>query len=233
MIIREPIHRPARPRPDGRSGWSVAVGLIVLSVIPLTAGALRLIQLAGGPAVRPADPRFDAFPTALVLHIGGSAVFALVGAFQFVPRFRRRHRNWHRRAGRILVVTGFLVVASALWLTLFYEAPPGTGRVLFVVRLVVAPAMAVCLVQGFLAIRRRDVARHRAWMIRAYALALGAGTQVVTEGLGGRVFGTGVLAGDLAKGAAWIVNLAVAEWVIRRQRVRRSDRAGATVGAVR
>lgn len=233
MTVQEPVYRPARPRPASRSGWPVAVGLIVLSVIPLTAGALRLIQLAGGPAVRPADPRFDAFPIALVLHIGGSAVFALVGAFQFVPRFRRRHRNWHRRAGRTLIAAGFLVVASALWLTLFYAAQPGTGRVLFVVRLVVGSAMAVCLVQGFIAIHRRDVVSHRAWMVRAYALALGAGTQVFTEGLGSLVFGTGVLAGDLAKSAAWIVNLAVAEWVIRRQPARRSDRAGTAAGAVR
>ena len=233
MTVQEPVHRPARPQPASRSGWPVAVGLIVLSVIPLTAGALRLIQLAGGPAVRPADPRFDAFPIALVLHIGGSAVFALVGAFQFVPRFRRRHRNWHRRAGRTLIAAGFLVVASALWLTLFYAAQPGTGRVLFVVRLVVGSAMAVCLVQGFIAIHRRDVVSHRAWMVRAYALALGAGTQVFTEGLGSLVFGTGVLAGDLAKSAAWIVNLAVAEWVIRRQPARRSDRAGTAAGAVR
>ena len=60
---------------------------------------------------------------------------------------------------------------------------------------------------GFAAIRRRDIAAHRAWMIRGYALGLGAGTQVFTEGIGGAVFGTGVLAGDLAKGAAWAINL--------------------------
>ena len=69
---------------------------------------------------------------------------------------------------------------------------------------------------GFAAIRRRDIAAHRAWMIRGYALGLGAGTQVFTEGIGGAIFGTGVLAGDLAKGAAWAINLGVAEWAIRR-----------------
>ena len=49
-------------------------------------------------------------------------------------------------------------------------------------------------------------------MIRAYAIGLAAGTQVFTEGIGGAIFGTGVLAGDLAKGAGWVINLAVAEW---------------------
>ena len=207
--------RPARQRPGARSGWRLAFGLILLSAIPLTAGVLRLVQLAGGPELFPADPRFNAFPVALVTHIVGAAVFAFLGALQFVRRFRRRHPRWHRRAGRVLVVAGLLVVASALWLTLFYDAQPGTGRLLYVVRLLVAPAMAACLVLGLTAIRRRDVAAHRAWMIRAYALGLGAGTQVFTEGFGEAIFGTGVVTGDLAKAAAWVINLAVAEWAIR------------------
>ena len=55
------------------------------------------------------------------MHIVGAAVFALVGAFQFVPRLRRRHPTWHRRAGRVLAVAGLTVAGSALWLTLFYD----------------------------------------------------------------------------------------------------------------
>lgn len=221
MTTQQLIERPARPRPGARSAWRLPILLILFSAIPLSAGVLRLIQVAGGPALFPADPRFDVFPVALVAHIVGAGVFALVGALQFVPRFRRRGRTWHRRAGRVLVAAGLLVVASALWLTLFYDAQPGTGRVLFAVRVAVAPAMAGCLVQGFVAIRRRDIVAHRAWMIRAYALGLGAGTQVFTEGLGEVIFGSGVLAADLAKVAAWLVNLAVAEWAIRRPTVRR------------
>ena len=209
-----------RPR-----GWPVPAALVVLSSIPLIAGSLRLIQLAGGPAVIPADHRFTGLPLALVLHIVGAAVFALVGAFQFVPRLRRRPRGWHRRAGRVVASAGLLVAVSALWLTLLYAAQPGTGDLLYVLRLVVGSATGICLVLGFTAIRRRNVAAHRAWMIRAYALGLGAGTQVFTEGFGEAIFGTGVLAGDLCKGAAWGLNLAVAEWFIRRPAVRRSRRA--------
>jgi len=33
---------------------------------------------------------------------------------------------------------------------------------------------------GFIAIRRGDMIRHRAWMTRAYAIGLGAGTQALT-----------------------------------------------------
>lgn len=205
--------------------WPVPVGLVALSAIPLTAGTLRLVQLAGGPAIIPADHRFAGFPLPLVVHIVGAATYALFGILQLVPRFRRRHLTWHRRAGRVLAVAGLLVAASALWMTLLYAVQPGTGDLLYVLRLVFGSAMAACLVLGFTAVRRHDIAAHRAWMIRAYAIGLAAGTQALTEGFGGAIFGTGVVAADLAKGAGWVINLAVAEWAIRRPARRRPARA--------
>jgi uncharacterized membrane protein len=196
--------------------WPVPAALVALSAIPLTAGTLRLIQLAGGPAVIPADHRFASFPLPLVVHIAGATTYALAGILQFVPRFRRRHLAWHRRAGRVLAVAGLLVAISALWMTLFYQAQPGTGDLLYVLRLVFASAMAACLVLGVAAVRRGDNATHRAWMLRAYAIGLAAGTQAFTGGIGGALFGTGVLAADLTKGAGWLINMTVAEWLIRR-----------------
>jgi uncharacterized membrane protein len=194
---------------------TVPGALVALSAVPVVAGALRLLQLAGGPQVLPADPRFAGLALPLVIHILGATTYALVGVLQFAPRFRRRHWAWHRRAGRVLALAGLCVAGSALWMTLAYSPKPGTGDLLFVLRLVFASAMAGSLVLGVSAIRRRDIAAHRAWMIRAYAIGLAAGTQAFTEGFGSALFGTGELRGDLAKGAGWVINLAVAEWAIR------------------
>lgn len=215
-----------------RRSWPVPAALVALSAIPLAAGSLRLVGLAGGPELIPADDRFTGFPAALVVHIVGALVFALVGAFQFLPRLRRHHGSWHRRAGRVVTGAGLAIAASALWMTLVYEAKPGTGTLLFVLRLLFAPAMAACLLLGISAIRRRDVAAHRAWMVRAYAIGLAAGTQAFTAGIGGAVLGTGGLRTDLALGAGWVINLAVAEWAIRRP-ARRSPRGtrAAALGA--
>lgn len=230
MTAQQLAERSAPPGPGARggrtrSGWPVAIGLILLSAIPLTAGSLRLIQLAGGPAIMPADDRFGSVPVALLVHIIGSATFALLGALQFVPGFRRRHWAWHRRAGRVLSVAGLLVAGSGLWMTLTYAPQPGTGDLLYVFRLLVGTATIGCLGLGFAAIRKREFQAHQAWMTRAYALGLGAGTQILTEGLGQAILGPSVLAGDLAKGAGWVVNLAIAEWVIRRApRATRSTR---------
>ena len=114
------------------------------------------------------------------------------------------------------MVLGLAVAFSALWMTLFYPRQPGTGALAYLFRLAFGSGMAASIVLGFAAIRRGDVARHRAWMTRAYALALGAGTQVFTQGIGQAVFGTSELTTDLCLGAGWVINLAVAEYVIRR-----------------
>ena len=119
----------------------------------------------------------------------------------------------------MLVPAGLVVAGSGLWMTLFYAGAPG-GALLWAIRLLVGSAMATSIVLGFTAIRRRDIAAHRAWMIRAYALGLGAGTQTVTQGIGEGVFGAGDLSTALSLGCAWLINAAVGEWVIRRPSLR-------------
>ena len=86
------------PAQAGSAAWLVAA-LLLLSAIPLAAGAFRLLQLAGGAEITPANARFFASPLPVVLHIVGAAVFIILGAFQFAPRFRRRWPGWHRAAG--------------------------------------------------------------------------------------------------------------------------------------
>lgn len=225
--------RPAQQRRPGSrpsATWSIPGALVALVAFPLFAGALRLLELAGGPQVLPANPRVAASPVALVLHVVGAAAYAVVGAFQFPGRIRRRHRTWHRRAGRVLIGTGLVVAGSGLWLTLFSADAPG-GSLLWAVRLAVGSGMAACLVFGVDAIRRRDLAAHRAWMIRAYALAVGAGTQIFTQGIGEGMFGTGELSTALSVSAGWAINIAVAEWVIRRPAAQRARRARTAAGA--
>ncbi len=94
---------------------------------------------------------------------------------------------------------------------------PGTGELAYLFRLAASSGMGICIVLGFAAIRERRIASHRAWMTRAYALALAAGTQVFTQGFGEPVFGKTPLTHGLFLGAGWAINLAVAEYVIRRE----------------
>jgi uncharacterized membrane protein len=209
---------PAATRPAGRTrsvGW-VQVALVALVVVPAVTGVFRLVEVFGGPHLMPANPRMIASPVPVVVHVLCAIGYAMVGAFQFSAGLRRRFPRWHRKAGRVLVGLGLGVASSGLWMTLFYARQPGTGELAYLFRLAFGSGMAASLLLGWTTIRRGDVARHRAWMTRAYALAMGAGTQVFTQGIGGAVFGTGTLVWDLTLGAGWVINLAVAEIVIRR-----------------
>jgi uncharacterized membrane protein len=201
----------------------VPFALVAVVVVPAIAGSLRLLELAGGPHMMPANPRMTSSPLPVVIHITCAALYAVLGAFQFSSGFRRRRPGWHRASGRVLVGLGLAVAFSALWMTQFYPRQPGTGELSYLFRLAFGSGMAAGIILGFTAIRNGDLARHIAWMTRAYALALGAGTQVFTLGIGKAVFGTSELAADLSLGAGWVINLTVAEYVIRRHGSRRAN----------
>ncbi len=197
--------------------WRVPAGLLALSAVPMVAGASRLNQLAGSATVTEANARFFDHPLPVVLHIVGASIFCVLGAFQFVPSLRRR--SWHRVAGRIALPMGLVASLSGLWMTFFYDWPTGDELSLAVVRAAVGLGMTAALVLALVAVRRRDFLSHRAWVTRGYALGLGAGTQVVTHlpwiiATGHTPLGwprTFLMA------LGWGINLAVAEWAIRRR----------------
>ena len=198
--------------------WLVPAALIMLSIIPLTAGAFRLIELARGAEITSANARFFASPLPVVLHIVGASAYALLGAFQFVTGFRQRRPGWHRLIGRLLVPCGLLVGLSGLWMTLFYPRPTDSSSLLYALRLLFGSAMVVSIVLGVATIRRGDVIGHRAWMVRGYGIGLGAGTQVLTLMVGEMLAGPpNALGNALLMGAGWVINLTVAEWIIHKR----------------
>ena len=211
---RTPV--PARPARKRRPEWLAPAGLIALSLVPIAAGAFRLTDLAIGTTVTPENARFFDSPVPVIVHIVGSIVFLVLGALQFAPSLRRR--RWHRIAGRIVAPAGLLSAGSAIWMTLFYAMPAVNGVALMVMRLVFGTAMAAAIVVAFLAIRRGDVVTHSAWMTRAYAIGLGAGTQVFTFLPWTIAIGApGEVTHAVLMGAGWVINLAVAEVVLRRR----------------
>ena len=171
-----------------------------------------------------------ASPVPVFVHVLSAVPYAVLGAFQFSSRLRRRHPRWHRSTGKALVALGLLVALSGLWMTLFYARQPGTGELSFLLRLTFGSALAACIVLGFSAIRRGDVPTHQAWMTRAYAIALAAATQMFTLGVGPALFGPGALTKDLSLGLGWLINLAVAEVVIHRYARPRAPNALTVVG---
>lgn len=207
--------------------WKVPALLVGLSLVPMLGGLARLSSLSGDSPVTPETARFVAAPVPIITHVISATLYSLLGAFQFSKGFRLRWPGFHRRAGRVLAVCGLFVGLTGVWMTAFYPIPaPLQGPILRGVRLVVGLAMVASIIVAWSSILRRDVPRHEAFMIRAYALAQGAGTQALVLGPWMLLTGQGVgLARDLLMALSWAINLAVAELIIRAQKTRKTAAA--------
>jgi len=224
---KDQIKTPAK---KARTAWWLPAGLILLSIIPLIFGVARLIELASGAEITAGNARFFASPSPVAIHIITAAVYALLGAFQFVSRLWKPGTGWHRWVGRFLVPVGLLVGFSGIWMTIFYPRPEGASDLLYAFRLFFGLGMTISIILGFISIRRQNIIQHRAWMTRAYAIGLGAGTQVLTGMVGALLFDVpDEFENALLMGAAWVINLAVAEWAIRKRPSVRPLRSAAVI----
>ena len=195
-----------------RRRWVAPAALLALTAVPVLAGAFRVTQLSTGATVTPDNARFFADPVPVVLHIVGASLFCVLGAFQFLRGPR------HRVIGRLIVPCGLVAALAGMWMAVVYPLPAHDGDLLMVLRLVFGSVMAAALVLGFVTVRRREFAAHRAWMMRAYAIGQGAGSQAVLFGIWMAAAGEpDVPTRALIMGAAWTLNLVVAEYVIRRK----------------
>ena len=223
MMVRTRLRLPDQGRHD-KSEWLIPVGLLAISVIPVVAGALRLVQVVGSSAsaaIAPESARFAAAPIPVILHIIGASMFSLLGAFQFATGLRQRYPQWHKVTGRVVAASGTVAALTGVWMTAMFPIPAALqGDLLFWFRLVVGIAMVLAIALAVTAAMYRDIARHRAWMIRGYALGQGAGMQVIV------LLPWVLIAGppsawqrDLLMSTAWLINLAIAEMIIKKYRV--------------
>lgn len=204
--------------------------LLLLCLVPALGGLSRLAMLLTGAEISPENARFFEAPLPVVVHILTSLIFSVVGIHQLFHAPPKSDASRHRRLGRMLVVCGLLASLSGLWMTLFYPTASLNfdGEVLYGIRLLVGIGMIFAILRGVRCAYIRDFSRHGNWMIRAYALGLGAGTQVFTH-IPWFVFPDlrSELLRTLCMGAGWFINILVAEYVI----VRRSRRQTVVVTA--
>ena len=103
-------------------------------------------------------------------------------------------------------------------MAVFSDLPVYDNTALMWLRLLFGSVMVAGLVLGLLAVLRRDIRTHQRWMARAYAVAQGAGTQALVLGPMASSSRASRAATSRRPGwaFAWVLNLAVAEWLVRR-----------------
>ena len=147
---------------SGRSGFKtvlwISLGLTVLFVF-ITSEALLV---ADYPMYHAYRLQVIADRHLLIPHTLCGVIALLAGAMQFSSRLRRRHLKFHRVLGRIYVVSVFIGAPTGIALAAGRPGMPGTSMQ--------AAAWIVCTTAAFIAARNRQVAQHRQWMVRSYAV---------------------------------------------------------------
>src|ERR1700693_3615119 len=120
------------------------------------------------------DDLFAHYPVLTLIHIVPGLLFMLLGPLQFSSTIRARHLRWHRWSGRVFVICGLVIGISALIMSFGMPAIGGVHQA--VATSLFGLYFLLALSRAFWLIRRREVALHREWMVRAFSIGLAVAT---------------------------------------------------------
>jgi uncharacterized membrane protein YozB (DUF420 family) len=201
--------------------------LLLSCVIGGAAVVRRMVALtlppSNVPQLHDLDAAFLAKSGLTWIHITCGLLFVALLPFQFVARIRTRKPNIHRWNGRVLIGDGIVAACTAMLMT--FRHPIG-GAIEAAATVTFGSLFVFALLRGLWYIRHRRMERHREWMIRAAAIALGIAT---TRPIMGVFFATSALTHltphDFFGVAFWLgftFNLVAVEWWLRYTRRTRS-----------
>ena len=148
-------------------------------------------------------------------HIFFGGVALLIGWVQFSKKIRARRLNLHRAIGKMYMAAVALSGIGGFIIALFANG----GMVCTAGFGLLALLWLFTDLQGYRTIRKLEIEKHRAWMIRNYALSFAAVTLRVYLPLA-----AGVLHWDFITSyrviswLCWVPNLFVAEYLVRKGR---------------
>ncbi|MFB7473943.1 DUF2306 domain-containing protein [Kitasatospora sp. NPDC056184] len=214
-----PTTVPAPPAPSAdraapRSGRAGRAGWWTVTVLAFATALLTARYLTLDPETYLDQQRavYLAHRLPLTLHVGGGVLAILLGPWQFLPRLRARRPGLHRLTGRLYLLAVLAAGTGGLLL-----APSGlVGPVAPIGFTALAVLLLLSSALAWRAALRRDLARHRAWAVRSFALILAAATLRIwlpVMDLAGVPFEQ---AYATAAWTCWLINLVLAEHLIAR-----------------
>ena len=209
-----------QPMRDRVSNWFSKPGVLLATLyfgtfLGTILGAVQVVQIPLG-ALPEDSQRLGAAPIWHFIHVLGGSAFGLLGPIQFSRALKPKYGLMHRFLGRMFVAAGAMLSLSSLGLLWHfpdaYSPAVNAGRLLFGI------ALGVALVCAMYAICKREFFRHRNWMVRAYAIGIGATVVSMV------FFPIYILTGEPPKGLAadilflgsWLGCVLFAEGLVRR-----------------
>lgn len=166
------------------------------------------------------NPGFEQYPGITNFHVVPGLLYLAVAPLQFSRTIRTRYPAYHRRCGRLLVTIGLVLGSAALFLGIVI---PFSGLPEQIVISVFGLFFLASIVLGYQSARQREFARHREWMIRAYAIGLAVVTMrlifiPILIAIGNPTEADAVLYSIVSFTTAFVLHSVVAELWIRNTR---------------
>jgi uncharacterized membrane protein len=162
-----------RPTPAAiRTVWLLTIFLSAIGVATVARRAVQLVAPSkppGLPAAAALDAGFTRHSSLTMVHIIPGLLFVVLGPPQFVRGLRARRPKLHRWTGRLLLASGMTIGITALVMSP-QMAIGGVNET--AATMLFALLFLYSLGRAFVAIRRREIAVHREWMIRGFAIGL-------------------------------------------------------------
>jgi uncharacterized membrane protein len=149
----------------------------MLHLVPVVVRGYRPTAVRSNPAAAQfasLDDLFAHYPILTLVHIVPGLFFMILGPLQFSSTIRARNLGWHRLSGRIFFICGVVIGLSALVMSFAMPSIGGFNQA--AATTLFATFFLIALCKGFWHIRRREIALHREWMIRAFSVGFAVAT---------------------------------------------------------
>lgn len=146
-------------------------------------------------------------------HIFLGGLTLLVGWVQFSPKVRHRNPVWHRRIGKMYVISALTSAAAGIGIGWFATG----GKVAAAGFISLGLIWFYTTLKAYLHIRNREVVQHQKMMVYSYAACFAAVTLRIWLPMLSALLNDFTTAYIIVSWLCWIPNLLVAHQMVKRQ----------------
>ncbi|MBU0912041.1 MAG: DUF2306 domain-containing protein [Gammaproteobacteria bacterium] len=164
--------------------WPLVGSLFALTAIPGIPAILIIVLILTGPIdsallMSLINPSYFESPLAVLVHGSSGIAFFLTMPLQFSPAFRQNHPQWHRIAGRVVLLSAYAMAASGIWM--HQVLTPDELGMRYVGLILISLGICVAFTLAFYFVIKGQIAAHRRWMYRSVAVSLAVVTPLFIE----------------------------------------------------
>lgn len=169
---------------NGNKNWPLVGSLFLLTALPGIPAVFIVSAIIVGlinPSLEIAVINTIYFETPWVILIHGISgiAFFITLPWQFSATIRHTHPKWHKVAGRIALLSAYVMAVSGIFM--HHLLTPNDLGMRYFGLLVMSFGMIISFSLAFYHVLKRNIAAHKTWMYRAVAITLAIVTPLLIQ----------------------------------------------------